>query len=160
MVGDGWVYITVRSLCNVIYSSAPDKSDGSFTSVFFKLILWIDILNISHEIKSTLQDGKLNFWSTHPKTDVPYMFYTKYHSARWIFYSPNSKCTFIGERASISFPHCIGSGNGLVSDGQALSHSLSLCWPACEAIWRHSATMRSLFLICSGMTVPWIGLNN
>ena len=55
----------------------------------------------------TLQGGKLNFWSTRPKTDVPYMFYTKFHSPRPIFYSPRLKCTRFGERASISFRHCI-----------------------------------------------------
>ena len=31
------------------------------------------------------------------------MFYTKFHSPRPIFYSASSKCTRIGERASVSF---------------------------------------------------------
>ena len=51
------------------------------------------------------QCGKLNFWSTRPKTSVPYMFYTKYLSPRPIPYWPSSKCTRIGERASASFPY-------------------------------------------------------
>ena len=33
------------------------------------------------------------------------MFYTKFHSNRSIFYSPNWKCIRIGKRASVSFPH-------------------------------------------------------
>ena len=37
------------------------------------------------------QCGKLNFWSTHPKTDVPYKFYTKFHSPKPIFYSTQFK---------------------------------------------------------------------
>ena len=49
------------------------------------------------EATVTCQCGKLNFWSTRPKTDVPYMFYTKFHLPRPIFYSPSSKCTRIGE---------------------------------------------------------------
>ena len=52
------------------------------------------------------QCGKLNFWSTRLKTDVLYMFHTKFHLARSIFYSPRSKCTCIGEQAHASFPHC------------------------------------------------------
>ena len=60
----------------------------------------------------TGQCGKLNFWSTRPKTSVPYiMFYKKFHSPRPTFYSPSSKCTRIGERASVSFPHCRGMNN-------------------------------------------------
>ena len=50
---------------------------------------------------------KLNFLSTHPNTVVHYMFYTKFHSPRPIFYFPSSKCTPIGERVSISFPHWV-----------------------------------------------------
>ena len=52
-----------------------------------------------------MQCGKLNFWITRPKTAVPYMFYTNFHLPKPIFYSSSSKCTHIGERASISFPH-------------------------------------------------------
>ena len=37
------------------------------------------------------------------------MFYTKFHLPRPIFYSPSSKCTHIGKRVSVSFPHCIYS---------------------------------------------------
>ena len=62
-------------------------------------LLWIVLVR-------TNQCGKLNFLGTHPKTDVPYMFYTKFHSPGPIFYSPSLKCTCIGERVSISFPHC------------------------------------------------------
>ena len=36
------------------------------------------------------------FWGTHLKTDVLYMFYTKFHSPRSISYSPSSKCTRLG----------------------------------------------------------------
>ena len=57
-------------------------------------------------VVTLFQCGKLNFWSTRPKTDVLYMFYTKFHLPRPIFYSPSSKCTYIGERASVSLPHC------------------------------------------------------
>ena len=42
--------------------------------------------------QSENQCGKLNFWSTRPKTDVPCMFYTKFHSPRPFLYSPSSKC--------------------------------------------------------------------
>ena len=48
------------------------------------------------------QCGKLNFWSTHPKTDVPNMFCAKCHSPGPDFYLPSSKCTHIGERGSVS----------------------------------------------------------
>ena len=48
------------------------------------------------------QCGKQNFWGTHPKTDVPYMFYTKFHLPGPIFYSPSFKCTRIGERKFLS----------------------------------------------------------
>ena len=51
------------------------------------------------------QCGKLNFGGTRPKTNVPYMFFTKFHSPGPIFYLPSLKCTCIGERASVSFPH-------------------------------------------------------
>ena len=51
--------------------------------------------------------GKLNFWSTRPKTDAPNMFYTKFHSPRPNFRSPSSKSTRSGERASLSFPDWI-----------------------------------------------------
>ena len=34
------------------------------------------------------QCGKLNFWSTHPETDVPHMFYTKFHLPRKISTRP------------------------------------------------------------------------
>ena len=54
---------------------------------------------------SNVSAAKLNFWSTHPKTDVPYMFYTKFHSPRPIFYLPSSKYTHIGNLASVNFPH-------------------------------------------------------
>ena len=71
--------------------------------------IWIinHCLELGHEtmvFTVCLQCWKLNFWSTHPNTDVPYMFYTKFHSPRPIFYSPSSKCTRVGERMSISFP--------------------------------------------------------
>ena len=51
------------------------------------------------------QCGKLNLGGTHPKRDIPYMFYTKFHFAWPIFYSPSLKGTHIGEQASVSFPH-------------------------------------------------------
>ena len=54
----------------------------------------------------SLQCGKLNFWSTRPKTDARYIFYTKFHLTRPIFHSPSSKCTRIGKRASDSLPDC------------------------------------------------------
>ena len=53
-----------------------------------------------------IQCGKLNLWSTHLKTEVPCMFYTKFHLPMSTFYLPSSKCTQIGEQVSISFPHC------------------------------------------------------
>ena len=39
------------------------------------------------------------------------MFYTKFLSPRPIFYLPGSKCTRMGERASICFPHCYHKEN-------------------------------------------------
>ena len=56
------------------------------------------------------------------------MFHTKFHLPRPIFYSPSSKCTRTGERASFSFPHCSGSDTGLVP-----SRSLAIIWT--NAIW-------------------------
>ena len=53
-----------------------------------------------------VQWEKLNFWGTRPKTDVPYMFYTKFHSPGPIFCLPSLKCTCIAERACVSFLHC------------------------------------------------------
>ena len=58
-----------------------------------KLYLWI------------LQCVNLNFWSPCPNTNVTYIFDTKFHLPRPIFYSSSSKCTRIGERESVSFPH-------------------------------------------------------
>ena len=51
-------------------------------------------------------------WET--KTDVPYMFCTKFHSPRPIFYSPSLKGACIGEQANVNFPHC-GTGANVVS---------------------------------------------
>ena len=48
---------------------------------------WVRSLSNHHPI----QGEKLNFWSTRPKTDIPYMIYTKFHSPRLIFFSPSSK---------------------------------------------------------------------
>ena len=45
-----------------------------------------------------LQYGKLNFWNICPKTDVPCMFWVKFHLPRPIFYSPSTKFTHIGKR--------------------------------------------------------------
>ena len=77
--------------------------------LFASLQCWWIIGNVrswSYIFNTFIQCGKLNFWSTRPKTDVPYLFCTKVHSTRPIFYSPSSKCTRIGERASISFHYC------------------------------------------------------
>ena len=54
-----------------------------------------------HIICIAMQCGKLNFWSTHVETDVPYMFYIKFHLPSSIFYLPYSKFTHTGECASI-----------------------------------------------------------
>ena len=52
------------------------------------------------------QCGKLNFWSICLKRDVSYMFHTKFHLPKSIFYSPSSKFTSIDEQASVSFHLC------------------------------------------------------
>ena len=65
---------------------------------------------LSKVVRSLLTNAvwETKFWSTRPKTDVPYMFYTKFHLPRPIFYLPSSNCTRIGEQASVSFPHWNG----------------------------------------------------
>ena len=60
--------------------------------------------NFTNSLQHCLFDGSV--WNTYPKTSVPYMFYTKFHSPRPIFYWPSSKCTRIDKRASISCPQC------------------------------------------------------
>ena len=68
----------------------------------------IQIGHLTHWGREThicIQCGKLNFGGTRLKTEVPYMFYTKFHLPWPIFYSPSLKCTRIGEWASVSFPH-------------------------------------------------------
>ena len=84
---------------------------SSLTSIRIPIIKerWSDnclIFIMGIPILQQMQCGQLNILSTCPKTDVLYMFYTKFHLPRSIFYLPSSKCTCIGEQASISFPHC------------------------------------------------------
>ena len=56
-------------------------------------------------VKHVLSVWETKFLEHSPEMDVLYMSYTKFHSPRSIFYLTSSKCTRIGERASISFPH-------------------------------------------------------
>ena len=70
------------------------------------------------EWNQVLQCGKLNFWSTRPKTDAPYMFYTKFHLPRPVFHSPSSKCTRIK----------LVSGRALVSLTVLLHPELTVYW--------------------------------
>ena len=48
------------------------------------------------------QCAKLNFWSTRLKTDIPCMFYIKFHLPRPIFYSPSLKLTLVRGLALVS----------------------------------------------------------
>ena len=80
--------------------------------------------------------GKLNFWNTHPKTDVPYMFYTNFHSSRPIFYSPSSKC----ERVNVSFPHWIFP-QIMACCLMAPSHCLNICWLIIKGVLWHPPPM-------------------
>ena len=97
-----------ESLAGACY--LPDSTKPS-PELMLTWILWQSPESISQEVLMNLicnmcletQCGKLNFWSTRPKTDAPYMFYTKFHSPRPIFHSPSSKCICTGERTSISF---------------------------------------------------------
>ena len=57
------------------------------------------------------QCGKLNFWNTRSNTDIPYMFYIKFHLPKPIFYLPSSKFTHIDEWVSISFPLCLNTSH-------------------------------------------------
>ena len=72
---------------------------------WYSMQMVILISNIYLQKNAMEQCGKPNFLSTRPETDVTYMFYTKFHLPKPIFYSPSSKCTRIGERASVSFHH-------------------------------------------------------
>ena len=48
-----------------------------------KKIWFIQVMAWCRQAASELAErGKLNFWSTRPKTDVSYMFHTKFHSPR------------------------------------------------------------------------------
>ena len=55
------------------------------------------------------QAGKLKFVGTCPKWVVSCIAYTKFHSPRPVFHSPNQIFTRIGERPSTSFQACIHS---------------------------------------------------
>ena len=78
---------------------SSDQCNYINKTIFREIITKIQISIIEN------QCGKLNFWDTRPKTDVPSMSYAKLHLPRPILYLPSLKCTCIGERASISFPH-------------------------------------------------------
>ena len=94
-------WLTFESLTHWGRDKMADILYTAFSNTIF--FMWNSLYFGSNFIE--IQCGKLNFWSSHPKTDVPYMFYTKFHSPRPIFYLPSSKCTHTGERARVSFPH-------------------------------------------------------
>ena len=58
------------------------------------------------ELKQVSTVWETKFLEHSHENRCSYMFYTKFHSPRPIFYSPSSKCTLTGERASVSFLHC------------------------------------------------------
>ena len=60
-------------------------------------------LSLANPLK---QAGKLKIFGTHPNWAVSYIAYTKFHSPRPVFHSPDQIFTHIGERASASFPAC------------------------------------------------------
>ena len=62
---------------------------------YLKIWPWKSKFTITAGVKG--QYGKLNFWSTRPKSDVPYMFYTKFYLDKPNFYSLSSKWTRIGK---------------------------------------------------------------
>ena len=81
--------------------------------------IYTDITVALTALSSPGQCGKLNFWSTRPKTDAPYMFYIRFHSPRRIFYSPSSKFTQIGQGAmSVICAKDTGTGLPTVTEFQ------------------------------------------
>ena len=62
---------------------------------YLKILPWKSELTVMDEVKD--QYEKLNFWRTRPKSDVPYMFYTKFYLDKPNFYSFSSKWTCIGK---------------------------------------------------------------
>ena len=83
------------------------------------------------KFKVKVQCGKLNFLSTRPKTEV----YTKFNLPRPIFCSPTSKCTRIGERASVSFPHW-GHSKNRPKSNEVICRSGPLIQPKMKGIWK------------------------
>ena len=61
------------------------------------LVEWCFLFQLTYSVWET------KFLEHSPKKRCSYMFYTRYHLPRPIFYSPSSKCTRIGKR--VSFPH-------------------------------------------------------
>ena len=75
------------------------------------------------------QRGKLNFWSTHPKTDVPYMFYTNStHPGQFSRPAQNALAL-----ASVSFLHCCHKPK---TGEQTVK--LSVIWDATILMWHNS----------------------
>ena len=108
--------------------------------------------NIWHALLLLVQCGKLNFCSTHPKTNVPdinglvqesrnsialamelrlsctktSIHSIQNYSSRPIFYSPSSKC--IGERARVNFSHCSDSKVVTVKTFCSSHHTIEMYW--------------------------------
>ena len=79
------------------------------------------------------------------------------HSPRSIFYSLSSKCTHIGERASISFPHCNGDlVSFIVAQGRQKG-----CSPSVKGYYSHTRYMHTrctwqlLYLTHCGLVTPY-----
>ena len=98
-----------------------------------------------------LQCGKLNFWSTRPKTDVSWMFYTKFHSARPTFYLPSSRFICIGEQASFNFPHCSSIANSQLKLLQTCTKS-SISWLILSL---HPANERRCYKVMTSL-IGWV----
>ena len=72
---NGYGYITARHL---LINKRRQQDNLIFIMEIPILIRW-------HHYNERVQCGELNFWRTHMKTDVSYMFYTMSHSPRPIF---------------------------------------------------------------------------
>ena len=100
-------HVSIRqspSLCNAILNTCPCLLAILFNQTISMVSLGLNVKELK-QIQHHKQCGKLNFWSTRPKTDLSYMFYTKFYLPRPIFYSPSSKCTPTGEWTSVNSPH-------------------------------------------------------
>ena len=90
-----------RSFISFSINDGMIKDNSNLIEIF--ILLWSKFLS-ARTASSHHQCGK-KFLEHSPENRYPLYVLYKIPLAQANFYSPNSKCTRIGEQASISFPH-------------------------------------------------------